>query len=269
MQDLKPWIEIEEFHYQKDEIITQHSSLWGDFNFSLNGLLEFSIGAQKFLSPPNYGIWIPPHTAHCSTAIDAHSTHYICIRIHPQLCQQLSSTCKTLSIQPFFRHTVAELLRLKSSTPNPAIPARSNSLSTQDLTESIHIDYQHNLLSVLFNQIQQAPADDQYLPQTHHPSLHPILKQLAEPRRFKQSLQQILADFEVSERHILRLSQQQLQLPISEWRNRAKIIYAISELRQGRTIKQIGYDLGYQHSSSFIDFFKRYTGQTPAQMRDA
>lgn len=269
MQDLNQWIEVEEFHYRKDEVITQHSSLWGDFNFSLNGLLEFSIAEQKFLSPPNYGIWIPPHTAHCSTAIDVHTTHYICIRIHPTLCQQLSSSCKTLSIQPFFRHTVAELLRLKSIDLKPFTSHSALTLSMQDHTASIQHDYQQHLLRVLFDQILQAPAYDQYLPQTHHPSLEPILKQLSEPTRFKQSLQQILADFEVSERHILRLSQQQLQLPISEWRNRAKIIHAISELRQGTTIKRIGYDLGYQHSSSFIEFFKRYTGQTPAQMRDA
>ncbi|EPH9810664.1 AraC family transcriptional regulator, partial [Acinetobacter baumannii] len=26
--------------------------------------------------------------------------------------------------------------------------------------------------------------------------------------------------------------------------------------------------LGYQHSSSFIEFFKRYTGQTPVQIRN-
>lgn len=269
MQDLKQWIEIEEFHYQKDEVITQHSSLWGDFNFSLNGLLEFSIAEQKYLSPPNYGIWIPPHTAHCSTAIDVHTTHYICIRIHPELCQQLSSSCKTLSIQPFFRHTVAELLRLKASTDPHANSHPATTLATQQQHPSRDRDYQGNLLRVLFDQIQQAPAYDQYLPQSHHPSLEPILKQLSQPARFKHSLQQILADFDVSERHILRLSQQQLQLPISEWRNRAKIIYAIAELRQGVTIKKIGYDLGYQHSSSFIDFFKRYTGQTPAQMRDA
>ena len=128
--------------------------------------------------------------------------------------------------------------------------------------------YYRHLLQVLLDQIYMAPAYDQYLPQSNHGLLAPILKKLAEPTRFKQSLQQVLADFDLSERQILRLSQQELQLPISEWRNRAKIVYAIAQIRQGMAIKQIGYQLGYQHSSSFIDFFKRYTGQTPAQMRN-
>ena len=72
----------------------------------------------------------------------------------------------------------------------------------------------------------------------------------------------------MSERHLLRLSQQELQLSLSEWRNRAKILYAIAQIRQGMTVKKLAYELGYQHSSSFIEFFKRYTEQTPAQLRD-
>lgn len=252
LTELEQFIEIEEFHYQQHDIVTPHSCLWGDFNFSFNGLLEFDINQKKFLSPPNYGIWIPPQTAHCSTALDDHITHYVCIRLHPVLCQRFARCCKTLSVEPFFRHTVAELLQQqKMNTAHPT--------STP---------YYRHLLQVLLDQIYMAPAYDQYLPQSNHAILEPILKKLAEPKRFKQSLQQVLADFEISERQILRLSQQELQLPISEWRNRAKIVYAIAQIRQGMAIKQIGYQLGYQHSSSFIDFFKRYTGQTPAQMRD-
>ena len=52
-------------------------------------------------------------------------------------------------------------------------------------------------------------------------------------------------------------------------RNRAKIIFAINQIRQGMTIKQLAYTLGYHHSSSFIEFFKRYTGQTPIQLKNA
>ena len=112
---LNEWIEIEEFHYKKDDIVTPHSCLWGDFNFSLNGLLEFSINEQRYLSPPSYGIWIPPQTEHCSIALDQQVTHYICIRLHPQLCHQFSTRCQTLTVQPFLRQTVHEILMHQKS----------------------------------------------------------------------------------------------------------------------------------------------------------
>lgn len=246
---LKDLMEIEEFHFQKDETITPHSCLWGDFNFSLNGLLEFSIGSQVFMSPPSYGIWIPPRTEHCSIAVDTQLTHYICIRLHASLCHLFSQDSKTLSITPFLRHTVMELLAQKKAGYPVA-------------------HYQQHLLQVLLDQLQLAPCHHQYLPQSSHAVLEPILKLLSDPEKFNLSLQQLLGTFPLSERHILRLSQQELQIPISEWRNRAKIIYAIGQLRKGISIKKTAYELGYQHSSSFIEFFKRHTGQTPSQLHE-
>lgn len=248
--NLNTLIEVEEFHYQKDEIVTAHASIWGEFNFSLNGLVEYQIEQEKFLSPPNYGIWIPPQTTHCSTALAEQLTHYICIRLHPKLCHLLPPICSTLSILPFFRQTVAELLRIKQQ-------------------KQTHTVYYLHLLQVLLDQLQFAPSHQQYLPQSDHPVLAPILKALSIPERFRDSLQQVLAEFPVSERHILRLSQQHLQLSISEWRNRVKIVYSINQLQKGETIKRLAYQLGFQHTSSFIDFFKRRTGQTPAQLREA
>ena len=52
-------IEVHEFLYQKEDIVRPHASLWGDFNFSLNGILEMEIEEQLYLSPPSYGLWIP------------------------------------------------------------------------------------------------------------------------------------------------------------------------------------------------------------------
>ena len=248
LMPIEQYIEVDDFFYQKDEIVAPHSSLWGDFNFSLNGILEYEIEQQIYLSPPNYGLWLPPQTAHTSIALDEQITHYVCIRIHPSLCGDFASCSKTLSIRPFLRHLVHEILEQK----------QKGSATT---------DYRH-LLQVLVDQLKAAPAYEHYLPQSNHVSLKPLLHQLSNPELFHKSLQQLLSNASMSERHLLRLSQQELQLSLSEWRNRAKILYAITQIRQGKTVKKLAYELGYQHSSSFIEFFKRYTEQTPAQLRD-
>ncbi|KXZ68016.1 AraC family transcriptional regulator [Acinetobacter venetianus] len=241
-------IEVHEFLYQKDDVVSPHSSLWGDFNFSLNGTLEFDIEGQYYLSPPSYGLWLPPRTEHQSLPVE-HEIHYICIRLHPRYGQALGLSCRCFSIEPFFRSLVLQILEQQKQQAQP--------------------EYLEHLLQVLFDQLKQAPAYSHYLPQSTHPILAPILEKLSAPDSFHQSLQQVLQQFSVSERHILRLSQQELQLSLSEWRNRAKIIFAINQIREGMTIKQLAFALGYHHSSSFIEFFKRYTGQTPIQLKNA
>lgn len=242
-------ISVEEFFYQKNDIVTPHSNLWGDFNLSLNGTLELTISDQIYLSPPSYGLWIPPKTQHYCTAVDDQLTHYICIRIHPKLCPSLATETKTLNVRPFLKQTIEEILeQQKQGIPSP--------------------QYHEHLLQLIVDQIQNSSCYEHYLPQSNHPVLKPILEHLSDTTQFNRTLQEIIDTFHITERHALRLSQEQLKLSLSEWRNRAKIIYAISHIQQGQSIKKIGLDLGYQHSSSFIEFFKRYTGQTPAQMRN-
>ncbi|WP_324625377.1 AraC family transcriptional regulator [Acinetobacter sp. MD2(2019)] len=240
-------IEIYEFVFQHDESIAAHACLWGDFNFSLDGMLQLQVGEKQFYAPPNYGLWLPPRTEHSGIAVDQHDTHFICIRLHPELSQQLHAQPRTLNISVFFQHLIKEALLQR----------------TQNQSAYAH------LLHVVFDQLKTAASYDHYLPQTTHPELQLILQQLGRADRFKHSISQILSDFSLSERQVLRLSQQELQLPISEWRNRAKIIEALAQLQHGHSIKRIAYQLGYQHSSSFIEFFKRYTGQTPQKLRQS
>ena len=67
-----------------------------------------------FLAPPNYALWLPPQTEHCSIALDHSVTHFICIRVHPSLCDQLPREVKTLSIRPFLLALVREILEQSS-----------------------------------------------------------------------------------------------------------------------------------------------------------
>jgi AraC-like DNA-binding protein len=245
--ELEKYITVVEFIYNQNDVVDPHASIWGDFNFCLNGILEYEIEGNLQLSPPSYGLWIPPRTTHHCMAVDQNKTHYVGIRIHPDLCDYFSKHAEILAVRPFFRNLVEEIISFQSNTDNMQ-------------------QYRH-LLQVLLDQLVDAPKYNHYLPQSHHPILKDILQTLTEPQNLALNLKDALAEAPITERHLLRLCQQELNLSISEWRNRAKILYAITQLRQGHSIKKVGYDLGYNHSSSFIEFFKRHTDQTPNQLK--
>lgn len=246
IEPIEQRIEICQLFYKKDEEAYPHSCIWGDFNICLDGILEYQVSGRTLWSPPSYGLWIPPRIAHHSIAVDHQTTHYAAIRLAPELCVEFSAQPEMLSVSTFFRQLILEALQAQSNDS---------------------LNHYRHLLQVILDQLQAAPKHHHYLPQTHHPLLKPILTDLASPRFFPQSLQQILRPYAISERQLLRISQAELQISLSEWRSRAKIIYAITQLRQGKSIKALSIELGYQHSSNFIEFFKRYTGQTPAQIK--
>lgn len=244
IQNLEQYIEINEFFFKPQSGVAPHCCLWGDFNFSLDGILQIKIEDEIYITPPNYGIWIPPHVEHYCVQIDCKLNHCICIRLHPSLSEKISKKVKTLVTEPFFHELVKEALKQKSNSKA----------------------YQH-LLQVIYDQLCSADSYDQYLPKTNHEVLIPVLKEVGDSTKFDIATSVLIDQFKISERHLFRLCQEELKMSLNEWRNRAKILFAVAQLQNGKNIKTVSYQLGYQHSSSFIDFFKKYTCKTPSQVQ--
>ncbi len=71
----------------------------------------------------------------------------------------------------------------------------------------------------------------------------------------------------MTERTLARLSQKELGMSLHEWRQRLKVIKAMSLLNRGDTVESIAFDLGYANSSAFINMFKRWMHLSPDQFR--
>lgn len=71
----------------------------------------------------------------------------------------------------------------------------------------------------------------------------------------------------MTERTLARLSQKELAMSLNEWRQRLKVMKAMSLLNEGRTVESIALDLGYANASAFINMFKRWMILTPDQFR--
>jgi AraC-like DNA-binding protein len=56
-------------------------------------------------------------------------------------------------------------------------------------------------------------------------------------------------------------------MPLSEWRQRVRVVEAMKRLDAGIKVESIGLDLGYASASAFIAMFKKRTGMTPDEYR--
>lgn len=240
-------LELDDYVYHSKQEVYPHCTLWGDFNLALDGCLEILVEQQTYLIPPGYCLWIPPRYVHQAVSKEGQTSHFVCLRIAPELSGALANSPKMIHVSPFVQVLIQRLLMHKS----------------KQHTET----QQWHLLLVLFDELQAAPFFEHYLPFTQDSVLKPILEFLLEAKHHTLKLSQVCESFSLSERHLLRLAQQQLSMPISEWRRRAKLLYAMQALKTGQSAKSISLELGYQHASAFIEFFKRYTQMTPEQFR--
>ena len=159
-----------------------------------------------------------------------------------------------------------------------ALPQQAGILLTSPLVSAIlqHIK-QHpmqasepeylRLLQVLLDQLQHAELIGSYLPHTNHAALKQVLDFLHAHPADHSTLEALAQRINMTERTLARLSQKELAMSLNEWRQRLKVMKAMSMLNEGKTVESIALDLGYANASAFINMFKRWMMRTPDQFR--
>ena len=158
------------------------------------------------------------------------------------------------------------------------MPQQAGILLTAPLVPSLleHIRSHHlpdhdpeylRLLQVLLDCLTHAELVGSYLPTTQHPALAQILNHLHEHPADDSTLEELAKMINMTERTLARYSQKELGMSLHEWRQRLKVMKAMSMLNKGKTIESIALDLGYASSSAFIYMFKRWMHFTPDQFR--
>lgn len=63
----------------------------------------------------------------------------------------------------------------------------------------------------------------------------------------------------------MRKSNKELGMPLTEWKQKLKVLKAMNRLESGDSVEVIALELGYSSSSAFIAMFKRIMGVTPKE----
>ena len=221
-----------------------HGHAWGEFVYAFNGVMEVNIEQINYITPPPYGIWLPPHLHH--SGLNRTSVSHATLYIHESLCEKMPSQAGILLSSPLVN---AILQHLKQHTMDETNP-----------------EYLR-LLQVLLDQLQHANLIGSYLPHTQHTALKELLDFLHAHPADNSTLQVLAQQINMTERTLARLSLKELSMSLHEWRQRLKVIKAMSMLSDGKTVENIALDLGYANSSAFITMFKRWMQVTPDQFR--
>ena len=225
-------------------VYPSHGHAWGEFIYAFNGIMEVNIEHIDYITPPPYGIWLPPHLKHSglNRTDVSHGTLYV----HESLCATLPAQAGIMLTTPL----VSALLNHLKDHPQPI-----------DSAEHLR------LLHVLLDQLQTANMISSYLPHSEHIGLKNILNFLHQYPADQSSLAQLASMSNMTERTLARHSLKELGMSLHEWRQRLKVIKAISLLNEGKKIESIALDLGYANSTAFINMFKRWMNVTPDQFR--
>ncbi|CAH0535085.1 HTH-type transcriptional regulator NimR [Vibrio stylophorae] len=236
------------FNYEiiKPNTYTQaHHHPWGQLQLIRGGVLELKSQGKRFLSPPQYAIWVPPNVPHESYI--RRTIQYCSVNIALPLALQMPSDTCLLSLSAIAEAIIAHL-------------RESQITHAQD-------PQTERLIAVLLDQLMEAESISQYLPMSDDKLLTPILRAIERDPTHPDSLATWAKRVHTTERTLARHFQQSLGLSFVQWRQRRKFLYALQLLRRGQSVKEIALTLGYHQSTPFIQMFKRLAGCTPEQYR--
>jgi AraC-like DNA-binding protein len=203
------------------------------------------IGGSRFMSPPQYAVWVPPETEHSFYSNQPINYRAVCLA--PTLCADLPQEACTLAISDILKAILKDFAARDVKIPKQAADQR--------------------LAQVLVDQLQQAPVHECYLPYASSSRLLGVLEALQAEPGDNRPLADWAAQIHVSERTLARQFVRELGMSFGEWRQRLRFLTAIEALDSHRSIQDVAFDLGYSTGSAFIAMFQRQAGCTPEQYR--
>ncbi|RUM07983.1 AraC family transcriptional regulator [Rhizobium chutanense] len=218
---------------------------WGQFVYSVAGVIELTVKSSRYAAPPDFGVWLPPETEHLAWAGD--ETLYLLLDIEQSLCDRLPRQASVLSVGPIAKAILLDLKRRGVREPGNADDAR--------------------LMRVLIDQLSVGSPLESFLPMSNDRALKQVLDALCKDPSDGRSLSEWASDVHSTERTLARRCTRDLGMSFVKWRQRLRLTRAVAMLADGLSVQTVAHKLGYGTTSAFIAMFQGTIGATPNAFR--
>ncbi|MCL9782433.1 helix-turn-helix transcriptional regulator [Vibrio sp. S4M6] len=222
-----------------------HSHQWGQFSYAVSGVLNVSTKLASYVSPPQYGIWIPENTEHKVESNVAAEMRSLYINTNALQGERWARPF-TCEVSILCRELIVRFCQ------NPAL---------YDVGSK-----EERLARVMLDELyqQRKVATDLPMPVDHRLVIVSELF-IADPSCCLDIVE-LGNKVGLSGRSISRLFKQETGLTFQQWRQRLRLSSALTWLESGRSVTDVAMSCGYDSLSAFVAAFKSQFGRTPGQM---
>lgn len=221
----------------------RHSHPWVQLSYAIQGVLEVQTSAGRFVAPPERAVWIPAGVPH--RVFSAPHTEMRSLYIDSSVTGWAAGHCHVLGVSDLLR----ELIRAFSQVP---------------------VEYDESgpdgrLAQVILDQLADAPTIDLMLPLPQDPRLKQIYQSLEQHPEQQTTLSHWSGKFGVTEKTLTRLFLRDTGLTFRAWRQRLRLLGALTPLEKGERVTDVALACGYDSTSAFIAAFRQQFGETPGE----
>lgn len=214
----------------------------GQLVLLLRGGVTCEVPQAMWTVPPQHAVWIPGGMPHSNRAT---GNARICFLFVEPGAAPMPTECRTLAISPLLREMIQYL-----ADQDPAYPREGSTA---------------RLVSLLLEQLAEAPIERLHLPISEHPKIRCIVSALTLDPSDRTALADWAKRFAMTERSLARLVQRETGLTFGRWRQQLHLIVALQQLAAGASVQQVAGNIGYDSVTAFITMFKKSLGCSPTR----
>jgi AraC-like DNA-binding protein len=236
--------------------IQAHLHTWGQFVFSVTGVVRVSTDRATFLVPPSRGVWIPAGVVHAVTAVERCELRTLYLRDPPDEGEVWAEN-RVLEVSPLLRELAVQLAR------DEVEPAETMAIP---VAEPVAVaDREGWIGKLILDEIRRAPSLQLGVALPTDKRLRRLCEAvLAEPMRHA-SLDDWAAEVGASARTVSRLFRQELGSSYAQWRQQALLAEALRLAAHRKPMQVIAAELGYASASAFTAMVTRTVGMPPSR----
>ncbi|WP_343630284.1 helix-turn-helix transcriptional regulator [Roseateles sp.] len=236
-----------EADYPSGAVTGWHSHPRAQLLYAIDGVMLVDSAAGFWVVPPNRALWLVAGERHSvrMAGLVKMRTAYIDAT---QLGDLPERTC-VLNVSPLLR----ELLVAAVQVP---------------------VDYEErgrdgSLMELLIHELRRATTLPLHLPMPDDDRLRTICDELAEKPADAATAQEWAERLGVSSKTVQRLFVKETGMTFAQWREQARLLFALRRMAEGARVIDIALDCGYASQSAFAAMFRRHFGAPPSSFGTA
>jgi AraC-like DNA-binding protein len=215
---------------------------WDQLLLAISGAMSVRTGSALWVVPQHRALWVPDGERH-----------------------QLVLSGRTQLRNLYLR---CGLVPLPASCIGVNVPALLRELVVHAVREAplyASVPHHRHLVGLLGHVLSGLPAAPLQLPLPSEAAARHVALAILEDPADDRPIDLLARDAAASRRSIERRFRAETGLSPAAWRQRARVLYALRLLAEGRSVTSVAVAVGYSTPSAFAAVFRQHTGAPPSR----
>jgi len=232
--------------YRPGVTLSEHRHRWGQLVFGASGVMRVMTENAVWLIPPTRAIWLPADLSH--TIVMQGEVALRTLYIDSPRAAPLPDEPHVLEVAPLLRELILHTLSLGMLTPERPEHDR--------------------IAGLLVDLVLAARREDLMLPLPRDPRALRLTERWRSTPGKDIDLADLVNEAGASLRTLQRIFARETGMTPEAWRQKARLIHAMSRLATGASVADAALDCGYRSFAAFSSAFSRHFGVSPGRFAD-